>query len=170
MRNLDCGISAVLASALRHPDRSQYHDFNSALKCVSPLVDFSLMVQYRSHTPDTLPYLERYLQTFYRTKDILLEFHTLKVTCAEGNFPDQDLRELIRNQYANEAIHNTPVKTHRQVDQEILERANQRADLIRHENHFNCIKIHYLSHFVSHVSIFGSISIYYTRIGKLAHK
>jgi len=80
MRNLGCCISAVLASALRNPDSSQYHDFKSALKCVSVLVDFSLMAQYRSHTPDTLSYMESYLQIFHRTKDIFLEFRTSKAT------------------------------------------------------------------------------------------
>jgi len=58
MRNLRRCILAVLASALRNPESSQPHDFQIALKCVSALVDFSLMAQYRSHTPDTLSYLE----------------------------------------------------------------------------------------------------------------
>ena len=50
MHNLGRCISAVLVSALRNPNSSQYHDIKSALKCVSTLVDFSLMAQYRSHT------------------------------------------------------------------------------------------------------------------------
>jgi len=85
MRNLGYCISAVLASALRNPDTSQYHNFKSALKCVSALVDFSLMAQYLSHTPDTLVYMERYLQTFHRTKDIFLEYRTWKATRVEAN-------------------------------------------------------------------------------------
>jgi len=51
--NLGRCILAMLASALRNPDSSQYHDFKSALKCVTPLVDFFHMAQYRTHTPDT---------------------------------------------------------------------------------------------------------------------
>jgi len=74
------------------------------------------------------------------------------------------------NQCDNEAGHNTAAKRHRQVDQERLERGNQRADLIRRENHFNYIKMHYPSHFASHVRRFGSISMYSTEIGELAHK
>jgi len=42
--------------------------------------------------------------------------------------------------------------------------------LIQRENHFNFIKMHYLSHFVFHVRRFGSILIYSTEIGELAHK
>jgi len=74
------------------------------------------------------------------------------------------------NQRANEARHDTATKRRRQVDQGRLERANQPTDLIRCENHFNFIKMHYLSHFASHVGHFGSISMYSTEIGELAHK
>ena len=42
--------------------------------------------------------------------------------------------------------------------------------MIRRENHFNFIKMHYLTHFASHVRRFGSISWYSTEIGELAHK
>jgi len=58
MRNLSRSISAILASALRNPNSSQYQDFKSTLKWVSALVDFTPMAQYRSHTPDTLSYME----------------------------------------------------------------------------------------------------------------
>jgi len=76
MRNLSRGISPIWASALRNPDSSQYPDFKRDLKCVSALVDFTLMAQYRSHTPDTLSYMENYPPIFQRTKDIFLEFRT----------------------------------------------------------------------------------------------
>jgi len=90
MRNLSRCITAVLASALRNPASSQHHDFQIALKCVSALFDFSLMAQYRSHTPDTLSYLERCLLTFHLTKDIFLEFRTWKATHAEANRQDRE--------------------------------------------------------------------------------
>jgi len=165
MHNLSLCISAVLVSALRNPDSSQHHDFQIALKCVSALVDFSLMAQYCSHTPDTLSYLERYLPTFHQTKDIFLEFRTSKATRAEANHQDRELRELIANQHVHEIRRTSAAKRRRQADQERLLRVNQRADLIRRENHFNFIKMHYLSHFSSHVRHFGSISMYSTEIG-----
>jgi len=88
MPNVGRCISAVLASALRNPHSSQYHDFKSALKCVSALVDFSLMAQYWSHTADTLSYMESYLHTFHRTKDIFLEFRTSKATHTRADRQD----------------------------------------------------------------------------------
>jgi len=102
MCNLGRCISAVLASPLRNLDSSQYQDFKRPLKCVRALVDFTLMVQYRSHTPDTLSYMESYLQTFHQTKDIFLEFRTSKATRAQANRQDRELREEMADQRAKE--------------------------------------------------------------------
>ena len=170
MRNLSRCISAVLASALRNPDSSQHQDFNIAFKCIGGLVDFSLVTQYRGHTPDTVAYMERYLQTLHQTKDILLEFRTSKSTRAEVNRQDWELRILMGNQIAQEAHHISAAQRRRQADQNRLERVNRRADLIQRENHFTFIKMHYLSHFASHMRRCGSILMYSTEMGELAHK
>jgi len=52
----------------------------------------------------------------------------------------------------------------------MVERSDRRADLIRRVNHFNFIKMHYLSHSAFHVRRFGSIWMYSTEIGELAPK
>jgi len=163
-------ISAVLASALRNQDRSQCQDFKSALKCVSALVEFTLMAQYRSHTTDTLSDMESYLPTFHGTKDIFLEFRTSKATRAQANRQNRELRELMADQCGKEVHHGTVANRRRLADQERVERSDRRADLIRRENHFNFIKMHYLTHFASHLRRLGSISMYSTEIGELAHK
>jgi len=170
MRNLGRCISAVLASALRYPDSSQYQDFQSTLNCVSPLVDFTLMAQYRSHTPDRLSYMESYLQTFHRTKVIFLEFRTSKGTRAQASRQDRELRELMADQRAKEVRNRTVANRRRLADQERVERSHLRADLIRRENHSNFIKMNYLTHFASHVRRFGFISMYSTEIGEQAPK
>ena len=74
------------------------------------------------------------------------------------------------NQIAQEAHHISAAQRRRQADHNRLERVNRRADLIQQENHFNFIKIHYPSHFVSHMRRFGSILMYATEMGELAHK
>jgi len=103
MCNLGRCISAILGSESRNPDSSQYHDFQSALKCVSTLVDFALMAQYRSHTPDTLSYMESYLQTFHTTKDNFLEFRTSKATRTRADHQERELRELMAHQRAKQS-------------------------------------------------------------------
>jgi len=74
------------------------------------------------------------------------------------------------DQRAKEVRHRTVANRRRLADQERVERSDRWADLIRHENHFNFIKMHYLTHFASHVRRFGSISMYSTEISELAHK
>jgi len=149
MVNLSACISAVLPSAMRNPDRSRHHDFHIACQCVSTLVDFSLMAQYRSHISDTLSYLETYLLIFHLRNDIFLEFRTSKATRTEANHQDRALRELITNESTHEIRRTCVAKRHRQPGQERLQRVNQREDLIHRDNHFNFIKMHYLSHFSS---------------------
>jgi len=128
------------------------------------------MAQYRSHTPDILSYMKMYLTKFHLTKGVFLEFRTLKATWTEANRQDRELRELMASQHAKEVRHYTAAKRRQQVNQDRLQRFNQRANLIRQENHFNFIKMHYLSHDSSHVRRFGSIPMYTTEIGQLAHK
>jgi len=77
--------------------------------------------------------------------------------------------ELMADQGAK-VVHHRSVTNHRpQADQERVERSDRQTDSIRHENHFNFIKMHYLTHFASHVQRFGSISMYSTEIGELEH-
>ena len=74
MRNLGRCLLRVLPVALRQPARRQVIPFKHAPDCVRALVDFNMMVQYRSHTPETIAYMEEYLDQFHRMKDIFLEF------------------------------------------------------------------------------------------------
>jgi len=54
MRNLGPCILGVLAVALCQPGGAQAIPFKPARGCVRALVDFTMMGQYRSHTPDTI--------------------------------------------------------------------------------------------------------------------
>jgi len=80
MRNLGRFILGVLAVAHRQPGGAQVIPFKPALGCIRALVDFNMMAQYRSHTSDTIAYMEDYLDQFYKLKDILLEFGVRKLT------------------------------------------------------------------------------------------
>ena len=56
------------------------------------------------------------------------------------------------------------------MDDAWIERANQWAELIHRENHFNFIKMHYLNHYVQDVRRFGCIPMYSTDISEPAHE
>jgi len=64
----------VLAVALRQPGSAQVILFKHALECVKALADFNMMAQYRSHTSETIAYMEDYLDRFHQMKDIFLEY------------------------------------------------------------------------------------------------
>jgi len=128
------------------------------------------MAQYWSHIQDTLSYMESYLQTFHRRKDIFLEFSTSKATHTQADRQDRELRELIADQPTKNVHHRTIANHSRQADQERVERSDWRADLIRRENHFNLMKMHYLTQFASHVQHFRYILMYSTEISELAYK
>jgi len=89
---------------------------------------------------------------------------------AKSSFFADELRELMAHQRAQEVGNRSVANLRRPADQEMVEWSDRRADLIRRENHFTFIKMHYLTHFASHVKRFGSISMYSTEIGELAHK
>jgi len=50
------------------------------------------MAQYRSHTPDTIAYMEEYLDQFQRMKDIFLEFRVAKRTQAMVDKQRKEIR------------------------------------------------------------------------------
>ena len=170
MSNLGGCIEAVLASALQNPDPSPHPDFTLTLMFVCALVNFSLMTQHHSNTQDTLTYMQRYPQRVHHMKDSYLELRTSKSTPAEVNHQGKELRISIVNQIEQQAHDISAALRHWQTDQNRLERVNWAADLIQRENHFNFIKMHYLSHFASHVGRFGSLLMYSTEMGELAHK
>jgi len=74
MRNLGRCVLGVLAVELRQPGSAQLIPFKRALGCGRALVDFNMMAQYRTHTAETITYMEDNLDTFHKMKDIFLEF------------------------------------------------------------------------------------------------
>ena len=80
------------------------------------------------------------------------------------------LKELLADQRVKEVRHRTVANSCGLADQERVEMSDRRADLIQRENHFNFIKMHFLTDFASHVVCFGSISMYSTEVGELAYK
>jgi len=91
MRNLGRYLLAVLAGVLRQPDSMQVQLFRRGLTCVRALLDFTLMAQYRSHTPETISYMAEYATQFHVTKYIFLEF---RISKRMQEKPDELRKEL----------------------------------------------------------------------------
>jgi len=166
IRNLARCILGVLAVALRQAGGAQAIPFKSALRCLRALVDFNMMAQYRSHTPDTIAYMEKYLDQFHRMKDILLVFRVTKRTQAKVD----KQRKEIRRQRAlmHERVATSQPRQMRDHDRD--EEDEMYMDMIHGESHFNLIKMHLLSHFCHHIHQFSNIPMYSTEIGELGDK
>jgi len=166
MRNLGCCILRVLAVALRQPGGAQAIPFKRALRCIRAVVDFNMMAQYRSHTPDTIAYREDFPDQFHRMKHIFLEFRVTKRTEAKVDKEGKEIprqKGLIRERVALS-------QRRRLRDDNRDEEDELRMDMIHGESHFNFIKMDLLSHFCDHIRQFGNIPMYSTEIGELAHK
>jgi len=74
MRNLGWCVLGVLPVAQRQPGSAQLRPFNRALRYGRALVDSNMMAQYRSHTAQTITYMEDHVDTFNKMKDFFLEF------------------------------------------------------------------------------------------------
>jgi len=125
-----------------------------------------MMAQYRSHTPDTIVYMEDYLDQFHRMKDIILEFRVTKRTQAKVDKQRKEIRgqrAVIRERVAQS-------QWRRMRDDDRDEEDELRMYMIHGESHFNFIKIHLLSHFCDQIRQFGNIPMYSTESGELAHK
>jgi len=82
--------------ALRQPDSTQVQPFRRVLSCVRSLLDFTIMAQYQSHTPETISYMEQYVTQFHETKDIIFEFRISKRMQEKAD----ELRKALRRQIA----------------------------------------------------------------------
>ena len=124
------------------------------------------MAQYRSHTAETITYMEDYLDTFQKKKDIFVEF---RVTKRIRPKIDEQRRELPNDRpKTRERIAFS--KWRRKRDARREQETEQHMDLIFCESHFNFLKMDLLSDFCDHIRQFGNIPMYSTEFGELAHK
>ncbi|KAF8416615.1 hypothetical protein BGX38DRAFT_1280908 [Terfezia claveryi] len=68
-------------------------DAKIAIRCVRALTDFCLMAQYRSHTPQSIEYMNQYLQEFHQFRHIFGEFQASKVDYGKAAKASKDLAE-----------------------------------------------------------------------------
>jgi len=166
MRNLGRCLLGVLTVALRQPDSTQVQPFRRALTCVRSLLDFTMMAQYRSHTPKTISYMEEYATQFHETKEIFWEFRISKRTQEKAD----ELRKELRRQRAQMRERVLPSQRRRIGDHDREEENDQGMELIHSESNFNFVKMHLISHFRDHIYMFSNIPMYSTEYGELPHK
>lgn len=168
MRNLGRIILAALASTLSTRSAKEKDTFERALKCTRGLVDFHLMAQYRSHTRNTLLYMEQYLTDFHRYKDVFLEFRAGRTAQKEATIAVSQLRAE-QDEGMEELSLSAGTRRRLAVD-ERHERNEARIEVLRGRSHFNFVKMHLPQHYRDHVIRYGSLPAYSTELGEAAHK
>jgi len=114
----------------------------------------------------TITYMEDYLDTFHKMKDIFLEFPVTKGISMKID----ELRRELRHDMPSTRELIAVFKRRCICDAEREEETEQCMNLILCESHFNFIKMHLLSHFCDHIRQFGNIPMYSTKFGELAPK
>jgi hypothetical protein len=171
MRNLGRIVLAAFTTALRAPTDAQRQPFRAAIRCVTAVIDFHLLAQYKTHTETTLKYMHESLKAFHEEKSIFQEFRVGK-RAKKGI--DKSVAELASIQAAETVARKrsgeSATKRRRVALQQREELAALREDEAIENAHFNFIKMHLLEHFGSTVQRFGSIPLFSTDISELAHK
>jgi len=140
--------------------------FRRALTCVSSLLHFTMMAQYRSYTPETISYMEEYATQFHETKDLFLEFRISKRNQDKAYL----LYKVVRHQKALIREQVPLSQRHRIRDDNCQEKNDQCMHLIHAICNFNFLKMHLISHFHDHIYQFNNIPIYSTEHEELAYK
>jgi len=103
------------------------------------------MAQYRSHTYDTIAYMEDYLDQFHKLKDIFLEFRVTKRT---QDKVDKQQKE-IQSQRALVIERVAPSLRRRMRDDNCEEENDHCLDLVCGQSHSTLSRCIYLATFVT---------------------
>jgi len=176
MRNFSQNIYPAVAAALHNPLPRHRAVFQSALTCVRSLVHWSFVVQYRTHTTETLNYLADYSEAFYATKDIFTTYRTSKATDSITYARMNDQKIQLKAKHAIEdkerAKRGDPLfraqKEHRKAeDQKCLQ---EFYNLTVHERtSFDFVKIHLNLHYEKSIQCFGHLVKDSTEMQEMNH-
>jgi len=129
------------------------------------------MSQYKSHTNETIQYLEQYLEAFHDHKDVFKEYRKDKSTMRKVREVTTRIRsensQVLNQHRLSEA---TAARRRRIADEQRRDLDEIVADIYDKDVDFNFVKLHLLSHFGDHVRRFGNIQMYSTKSGETSHK
>ena len=91
-------ILPILGASLLEPSAEQRGPFKEAIFCVKGLIFFNLMVKYRSHTDQTIGYMEHYFEDFHRHKEVFARFRSKKSTKQAASVLRHKLSEELTTQ------------------------------------------------------------------------
>ena len=163
-RNAGRILLPCLAVALKNPEPGQTQDFRMALRCVRSFVDFSLLCYFRFHTDRTIGYMRSYLEDFHEAMVVFLEFRANKKAKAQA----AEIGSLVQTEIANL---DGPSRQRAITATQIQDQAKEaEIEALRENSDSNFPKMHFLEHLPEHISGYGHLGQYSTKISERAHK
>ena len=153
-------ILPILGASLLEPSAEQRGPFKEAILCVKGLIFFHLMVKYRSHTDQTIGYMERYFEDFHRHKEVFARFRAKKSTKQSALVLRHELSEELRtereessdwNRLSNAAKARRIEDDRQMIEQEVEQHLTDESD-------FNFVKMHLPCHFGKSIRQLGHLS------------
>lgn len=156
----------ILVLSLRSPPPTpqEHQIFKRVLLCVRNFVDFSLICQFKSHSDQTIKYMEQYLEGFHSYKDVFLEFRAGKKAKLDARMAAGEVREML------EEVEGT-VYQRRKAKEDIRRNAQETGTQSAIDgSHFNFPKMHALCHMSEYISRFGNLNQWSTEVSESLHR
>jgi len=129
------------------------------------------MSLYKSHTNETIQYLEQYINAFDDQQDVFKEYWKDKSTIRKVSKVTTWILGENRNiENWNLLSGAAAAKTCQIADEERHDIDEMVANIYDEDVDFNYVKIDWLSYFGDHGGHFGNIKMYSTKSGETSHK
>ena len=144
-------ILPILGASLLEPSAEQCGPFKEAILCVKVLIFFHLIVKYRSHTDQTIGYMQRYFEDFHRHKKVFPCFRVKKSTKQSASVLRHKLSKELKTEREESSDWNRlsnatkarRIEDHRQmIEQEVEQHFTDKSDF-----NFQVVRMHLPFHF-----------------------
>jgi len=147
-------------------------DSKKAIRCVRYITYLCLMAQYRSHTPQTIGYMDQYLRKFNDNLHVFSEFRATKKDHQSAKEASRELaveQREARQGKLEEYFQLSTTKRQNMATEERQERQQVVQEVLLQAD-FNFPKIHLLSHYNTQIRDFGSLPQYSIEVTEALHK
>jgi len=176
MRGVNRVLLACFAAAVRQMKEAPslsvaaQGDCKIAIRCIRAITNFCLLVQYRSHIPETIVYMKKYLEEFHECMYVFQEFRATKADREEAARASKELAEgQARQATLEQYFMLTPSQRAKQAAADKDQRKQLVHDILQ-QGTFNFPKLHLLTHYDSQIKDFGTLPQYSTKITEALHK
>ena len=152
-------VSLTLHRTLFNPHEHEKDDFRNAIRATNGLVDYTKLLEYRSHGEKTAGFANHFLRRFHIYKEVFREFTITKTTIREIKAEQKALREAAK-------APGLAAAERRALEDQATKLAAQTGKEL---GRFNFVKMHMLNHLHESIMEFGSVCKYSTALGESAH-